>query len=66
MLIGADAGQDNEVLLASLERVNAADLHILIGGRLKGTLALHDRDNVGTLTLVGRDDPYLPRPYARL
>ncbi len=65
MLIGPDAGDDDEILLPALEGVHATHFHRLIQRWLQRALPLHDSYDVASLTLVGRDDPYLSWPYSR-
>ena len=66
MLIGSNAGYNDEVLFSALEGVHTADLHRLVQRWLQRSLSLHDGDNVPSLAFVGCDHAYLPGAYARL
>lgn len=55
MLVGTHAGQDDVVLLASLEGVNRCNLNLLIELRAKGSIPLHVVDQVRSLSFVGSD-----------
>ena len=66
VLVGPDAGDDDDVLLSALEGVHAGDLHVLVELGVEGSLVLHVGDEERPLPLVGGDDPDLvgldPRP----
>lgn len=59
MLIGAHTRQDDIVLLAPLEGVYAGYLNVGVQLLPHGTVAQHDLQHMGTLALIGGDDPQL-------
>mmetsp|Transcript_17786 Transcript_17786/g.49791 ORF Transcript_17786/g.49791 Transcript_17786/m.49791 type:complete len:242 (+) Transcript_17786:915-1640(+) len=63
VLVGADARQDDVVLLATLEGVHAGDLNVLVQLLAEAAVAQHHVDDVHPLPLVGGDDTDLRRGH---
>lgn len=59
MVIGADTGQNDVVLLPALERVHASNFNLIVQLLPHGTIPEHDLQYVAALTLIGSDDTYL-------
>lgn len=66
VLVASDARDDDVVLLATLERVDARDLDLLVELLLERAVELHVARDVGPLALVRRDDADLAREDAGL
>lgn len=59
VIIGPDTRQDDVILLSPLKGVYAGNLNLVVQLLAHGSIAQHDLQDVGTLALIGGDDPQL-------